>query len=423
MKLKRLFKVTFLTVFIFLFNSAFSQDKFINQGDLWMYYDAGSLNNDWAKTTLNKIWKQGKTPIGYGDSEIVTEINYGNDKANKHIVKYFKKTFTLKDPIKYIAYELKFQRDDGIVLYLNGEEIYRNNLPDGIITGNTIAIYIVQNNAESTYLSKIIDSKKFKKGKNTISASIHQATSRSSDCHFNLEMFGHNNPRVLSALIDEKTASNFKLESEIRNLSHQFQLNNNTVQINFLKSSNNNYKFLIFLLSFLLVTAVILAFFIITKFRKENEEANKKLLKLNELVFNKDREMMTITTQLIHNKQYFKEIKVELNYIKTDNTSIVKNIIQQIDHVVEKDDEWEHLKKHFNTVYSGFYDVLINLHPTLTEIELRHCMFIKLHMQTKEIARILNIDPRSVQASRYRIKKKMGLEEDTDLRNYIIHVA
>ena len=91
--------------------------------------------------------------------------------------------------------------------------------------------------------------------------------------------------------------------------------------------------------------------------------------------------------------------------------------------MIEKDDEWKHLKKHFNTVYSGFYNVLTDLHPTLTEVELRHCMFIKLHMQTKEIARILHVDPRSVQASRYRIKKKMGLGEDTDLRNYIIHVA
>jgi len=47
-------------------------------------------------------------------------------------------------------------------------------------------------------------------------------------------------------------------------------------------------------------------------------------------------------------------------------------------------------------------------------------MFIKTHLQTKEIARILLIDPRSVQTSRYLIKKKMGLEETIDLREYLL---
>ncbi|MBL4905138.1 MAG: hypothetical protein JKZ00_03820 [Flavobacteriaceae bacterium] len=413
-----------LLIFLFLSNISFSQEKIIKQGDLWLYYDAGYLKSNWAATTLNIAnWKQGKTPIGYGDSKIITEISYGDNKAEKHITKYFKRMIILEDPLKYIAYELKFQRDDGIVLYLNGQEIYRDNLPDGVITGQTRASNIVQSSAESTYHSFVIDSKDFNVGENTISASVHQATQRSSDCIFNLELLGHDNPRVLSALVDEKTVTNFKLETRIRNLSNKFQLSNNAVQIDLLKNANNNYKFLIFLLSLLLVVAVVLAYFGISKYRKDNELANKKLLELNEVVFNKDREMMTTTTQLLHNKQYFKEIKVESNYLKTDNSSTVKSLIKQIDFVIEKDDEWEHLKKHFNTVYSGFYDVLIGLHPTLTEIELRHCMFIKLHMQTKEIARILHVDPRSVQASRYRIKKKMELDEDTDLRNYIIHVA
>ena len=424
MKSNFLYKFSLYIFFVFLSNISFSQDKIIKQGDLWLYYDAGYLNPNWATTTLNiATWKQGTTPIGYGDNKIITEISFGDDKADKHITKYFKKMIILEDPLKYIAFEFKFQRDDGIVLYLNGEEVYRNNMPDGIITGETRAGYIVQSSAESTYHSLVLDSKDFSKGENTISASIHQATQRSSDCIFNLELIGHNNPRVLSALVDEKAASNFKLETQIKDLSNKFQLSNNTIQIDLLKSANNNYKFLIFLLSFLLIITVILAYFGISKYRKDNELANKKLLELNEVVFNKDREMMTTTTQLLHNKQYFKEIKVELNYLKTDNSSTVKSLIKQIDFVIEKDDEWEHLKKHFNTVYSGFYDVLIGLHPTLTEIELRHCMFIKLHIQTKEIARILHVDPRSVQASRYRIKKKMELDEDTDLRNYVIHVA
>jgi DNA-binding CsgD family transcriptional regulator len=50
-------------------------------------------------------------------------------------------------------------------------------------------------------------------------------------------------------------------------------------------------------------------------------------------------------------------------------------------------------------------------------------MFIKLHLQTKEIAKILLIDPRSVQTARYRIKKKMNLDEDIDLRAYLLKIT
>ena len=424
MRKPRQIKILFYLLFLFASSTLFSQDKIISSGDSWEYYDEGYLDKNWVKRSLNNhTWKSGITPIGYGDKKTTTKINFGKKPKDKDITKYFKKTFTLEDPIKYIAYELKIQRDDGIVLYLNGKEIYRNNMPKGKINGSTEAMHSIQSTAESVFHSKIIDSKEFTKGKNIFSVSIHQASPTSSDCIFNLELLGHNNPRVLSVLIEEKELTNYKLETQIKNLDYEFQIKNNIIQLELLKSNNENLKLSLFLLVFLLIITFVGSYLMVLKYRKNEENIRAKILNINKEVFNKDREMMTISTQLLHNKQYFKEIKSELKWINSENKSSINNLIQQIDFVIEKDDEWDQLKKHFETVYSGFYDTLINLHPTLTEIELRHCMFIKLHMQTKEIARVLNIDPRSVQASRYRIKKKMNLDEETDLRNYIISVA
>lgn len=382
------------------------------------------MNDYWAKKEIDsKNWKSGITPFGYKDKKVVTEISFGGNKENKHISSYFRKSFTLQNPLDYIAYEIKVQRDDGVVIYLNGIEVFRNNMGNEIITAQTPAQYTVQGAAESVYLSKVIDSKEFKTGINTISVSIHQSGVTSPDCFFNLELFGHNNARVLSAIINDKSNENSKLEGEIKNLGHEFELKNNALQINFLKDSNDNLKFFLLLINILLILTIILAYNIILRYRKKEELSTSKILEINEAVLKKDREMMTISTQLLHNKQHFKEIKAELNYVTVENINSLKAIIKQLDSVIESENEWDQLKKHFNAVYTGFYDKLIDLHPTLTETELRHCMFIKLHMQTKEIARILNIDPRSVQASRYRIKKKMDLDEETDLRNHIIHIS
>ena len=121
-------------------------------------------------------------------------------------------------------------------------------------------------------------------------------------------------------------------------------------------------------------------------------------------------------------KSIKKELELSLEDSLNSNRSNLQKIINKIDSNLEINDDWEILKKHFNAVNSGYYDRLTELHTTLTETELRHCIFIKLHMQTKEIASILNIDPKSVQASRYRIKKKMKLKENLDLRDYLLNI-
>ena len=182
-------------------------------------------------------------------------------------------------------------------------------------------------------------------------------------------------------------------------------------------------KFLLFLFSFLLIITISGSFFLFLKYKKNEESSNRKVQKLNESNLEKEKEMISFSTQLLHHKQYLKEIKAEISYLKTENTSAANSIIKDIDFIVEKNDEWQQLKLHFDAVYSGFYDELLTKHPTLSETELRHCMFIRLHMQTKEIARVLNIDPRSVQTARYRIKKKLDLDEDQDLRSFLIGIG
>lgn len=133
---------------------------------------------------------------------------------------------------------------------------------------------------------------------------------------------------------------------------------------------------------------------------------------------------MGISLNTLNRKQYLKVLNkdIEKSISGNDIASIKKRlskITSQLEFHLEQEDDWGNLKKHLNVVHTGFFEKLLQEYPTLTETELRHCVFIKLHIQTKEIARILHIDPRSVQASRYRIKKKMQLKESVDLKTYL----
>lgn len=413
-------EITSLILFLHV-TLLFSQDILIQNEDTWSYYDNGYLENDWIQLNDFSSWKSGKSPLGYGDDINITELNYGNNKEKKHITKYFKKKVFIDN--KYVAFEIRIQRDDGAVVYINGKELFRDNMPNATINNTTLALSTIQKEAEHEFTQHFFDNTLFKEGENILSVSIHQAYEESSDCIFSLELLGHNNPEVLSFVLDNKNKTNKNLESKIKDLNARFEYEKISHQKESLEGTNFNLKILVTLISLLFILSLIGTYFINENTNKKNNTIKEKLTSLNSKNLILEKEMIILTTNLLHNKQYFKEIKADLKGLKTDEKAIIKDITKQIDYVLERDEDWNILKKHFNAVHDNFYDKLIEKHPSITETELRHCMFIKLHLQTKEIARILLIDPRSVQTGRYRIKKKMNLGENEDLRDYLLNLT
>ena len=417
---KNIYKSILILFVALLSLASYGQEMIIKNGDHWSYFDRGYLEENWFKTLNHQNWKTGYTPLGYGDRLITTSINYGDDQDDKDIIKYFTKKISIKDISKFKGFEFRLQRDDGAIIYVNGKELYRDNMPDGHITHKTKSIQVVDTEDEGTFYVKIFDPTIFKNGDNTISVQIHQCNTYSSDCIFSLELVGHTDPNILTEVIKEQIQTKNSLESRINNLNNDFLLKNTSTQLEIYKNSNQNLKFLLFLVCFLLIITIIGSFIIYFKNRNKEDNFNITIQKLNFEVIENEKQMVSFSTQLLHYRQYLKEVKADLNFLKTDNTKALNNTIKQIDYIIDNNDEWEQLKMHFETVFSGFYDKLLTEYPALSETELRHCMFIKLHIQTKEIARILNVDPRSVQTARYRIKKKLNLTEEQDLRSFLI---
>ncbi|WP_299671667.1 hypothetical protein [uncultured Polaribacter sp.] len=419
-QLKKPFLLLFFGLYLFPFLTK-AQDIIIKNGSDWHYYDAGYLNEDWMLLNNFSDWKIGASPIGYGDSKVTTEIGFGGNTEKKHITKYFKKRIQLNRE-KYSAYEFKILKDDGIVLYINGKEIFRDNMPNIAITGKTLATEVMSGNEENEFSSFIFDNTIISKNEIVISISVHQAYESSSDCVLDLELLGHDNPEILAVLVDSKNKLNSDLLNKIENLNSKFEYEKVVLHNDDLNGQNYNLKTTLYIISVLVILFTIGCITVISELRKKLKKSDKWNQNISDEIIQKEKEMITLATNLLHNKQYFKEIKADLKGIKTEDATTVKSILKLIDTILDRDDDWETLKKHFNAVNSGFYERLIRLHPSLSETELRHCIFIKLHLHTKEIARILLIDPRSVQTVRYRIKKKMNLSEEETVRNYLLNL-
>ncbi len=161
----------------------------INTNATWKYLDNGSDQGAaWRSNSFSDAaWASGAGIFGYGQSNETTVLNYGGDPANKFITYYFRKSFTLANPTNNASYTLSILRDDGFVAYLNGVEIWRDNMPTGAVTSATLATDQVE---PDSYRNLTLAPSQFLAGANLLAVEMHQVVGSSSDLNFDLSLSG-----------------------------------------------------------------------------------------------------------------------------------------------------------------------------------------------------------------------------------------
>jgi hypothetical protein len=187
----------------------------------WKYLDNGSNQGTaWTSPLFNDgSWKTGNAELGYGDGDETTLVGYGPDKYNKYITTYFRKAFTVNNAADFSSLELLLRRDDGAVVYLNGNEIFRSNMPSGIIYYNTPAANYADGASETAYIKATLSSQYLVNGTNIIAVEVHQSSRTSSDISFDLELRGSDNSARLSETVVNDNNLGLEPENRIVSLS------------------------------------------------------------------------------------------------------------------------------------------------------------------------------------------------------------
>lgn len=164
----------------------------IPAGSEWKYLDDGSNQETaWRALTFDDSnWKSGKAQLGYGDGDEATVVSYGDDSQRKFITTYFRKTFTVVDVRSVTALTLKVVRDDGIVVYLNGNDqpVMKDNMPEDEPNYQTFASNALGGTDESAWIEKDIAPASLREGTNVLAVEIHQCNLTSSDISFDLQL-------------------------------------------------------------------------------------------------------------------------------------------------------------------------------------------------------------------------------------------
>jgi hypothetical protein len=158
----------------------------------WKYLDDGSnAGTAWTSPTFEDVsWAGGAGQLGYGDGDETTILTAAAAGSTHPITTYFRHAFTVADPGRFLELELRLLADDGAVVYLNGTEVVRQNLPAGAVDFKTLTTTSISGTAENAFTTYRIPSTHLVAGTNVVAVEVHQSAANSSDLGFDLSLSG-----------------------------------------------------------------------------------------------------------------------------------------------------------------------------------------------------------------------------------------
>jgi hypothetical protein len=168
------------------------QISLIQTGSVWKYFDTGvDQGMTWVSANFDdSLWPAGPGELGYGDAAEATVIGFGPDAENKFPTYYFRHAFVATNAAALAALRLRLLRDDAAIVYLNGIEVFRDNLPSGPIGFTNLALVEIGKEGETTFLETDVPLAPLANGTNILAVEIHQVSPADADVSFDLELIG-----------------------------------------------------------------------------------------------------------------------------------------------------------------------------------------------------------------------------------------
>ncbi len=141
--------------------------------------------------------------------------------------------------------------------------------------------------------------------------------------------------------------------------------------------------------------------------------------KLETSIEAKNSKLMFFAIQMAHKNEILSNIKNELKAVSELNGNKTGKLVNKLDRELKNENYWEDFNLYFNRVDQHFVKSIQKEYPNLTSNDIRMCSLIRMNLSNKEIASLCNISSRGVEQSKYRLKKRLGLDKDEDLPRFI----
>ena len=172
--------------------SALRSVTVVPAGAAWRWLaDGSNAGTSWTGVEyIDAGWNEGPAPLGYGYADLGTTVGFGPNPFGRWITTYFRRQVVVTHPEEFLGARLSLQVDDGAVVYLNGNEVWRRNLPEGPI--NFLSLPRTESTAEAAthFVTTILGSPGWRVGTNVVAVEVHQWRPTDTDLRLDLHLQG-----------------------------------------------------------------------------------------------------------------------------------------------------------------------------------------------------------------------------------------
>ena len=168
---------------------ALAQVTLVPRGSSWQYYVSGFVATNWVQADFDsRTWPSAQAQLGFGDGDEQTRLF--DDWGDAPATIYFRHAFVVTNLQALFSVTLRLLADDGAVVYLNGMEVARRNLPAGPIGFFTAAVANLETN-ENSFAQFGFYPSRLRPGWNALAVEVHQHPAGPQDCSFDLELLAN----------------------------------------------------------------------------------------------------------------------------------------------------------------------------------------------------------------------------------------
>jgi len=159
------------------------------------------------------------------------------------------------------------------------------------------------------------------------------------------------------------------------------------------------------------------------EYEHEKELSKMENRLLQEQVKSQTDELSRVTKTMLYKNKLMNKLDIEITKLAI-NKIIPTSELRGLKHIVEKnknpEEEWKVFEMSFNKTHDNYLVKLSTQFPGLTTSDLKLAAYIRMNISSKEIAALLNISLKSIEMARYRLRKKLGIEHEQNLTEFLM---
>jgi hypothetical protein len=152
------------------------------------------------------------------------------------------------------------------------------------------------------------------------------------------------------------------------------------------------------------------------------ETAMENTVRMQVEIEEKSKENTRSAMRIVRYNDMLSKLNQEIEKLEYQEKKKLIGLINVVRKTLNREADWQNFEINFDNIHGNFFKSLKGQYPQLSESEIRHLAYLKMRLTNPEVSKLMEIKMESLRTLRHRIKKKLGLPDDLDLRSFVQNI-